>query len=179
MTDPVLDPGVGPVAGPQERQLAGGCVRDERLVAPTRQPPRTGIVARPEWRRSRRTITRIPPGQSVRSSSPVSSATSSPSRTPLSASLAGLHAWSGSRLMASRTGTLTANPRCTRPDVRGPDLVAQPVQQLMRSTRAVAMDQQMLAVSRRDLGDRFGEDLDGSAPATPLDGTPSPSRAHT
>jgi hypothetical protein len=41
-----------------------------------------------------------------------------------------------------------------------PALVAQPVQQLVRSTGPVAADQQLLAAGRRDLGDRISQDLD-------------------
>jgi hypothetical protein len=79
-------------------QAAGG-FRDKRLVAPAltlfeqRQPRGTG------WGRSLRKMTRVPCGQSDRSSSPVTSATSPPARTPVGVE-AGIQTASGTRMMA-------------------------------------------------------------------------------
>jgi hypothetical protein len=55
-------------------------------------------------------MTRIPDGQRVRSSRAVTSATSPPCRTFPSASIAGVHALAGTRLIAVRTWSVTANP---------------------------------------------------------------------
>ena len=103
-------PGRGRGAGPPGTRAARRGCWWRRLGSASRRPPRTGTAAAPGWGRSRRTMTRIPAGQRVRSSRPVISATSAPSRISPSASTAGVHALSGTRLMASRTWSVTGNP---------------------------------------------------------------------
>jgi hypothetical protein len=100
--DPVLNTGVGAVLGLQERQLTCGGVGGEGLISPPVGGFEQGELG--AWMgSSRRMITRIPAGQPVRSTNPVTSTTSAPLRTALSASSADTQIRSGSSLMASRT----------------------------------------------------------------------------
>ncbi len=80
MADAVLDGGMRAVASFQKRELPGGRLGDERLIAPTVEffaDRQLGAGLR----RSRRITTHIPCGQRDRASSPVSSAVAGQHRT--------------------------------------------------------------------------------------------------
>lgn len=94
-----------------QRLRLAGCQRGGVADAAEQAGPRGQVD--PGWGRSRRTITRIPAGHLARtfgSMRPVSSATSPPSRTPPSASSAGVQTFFGTRSMASRSFPVIANP---------------------------------------------------------------------
>jgi hypothetical protein len=154
--DAVFDAGVGAVAGLQPLQRPDLCVGDERRVPPAiafgeQRQLRAGVWA------SRRTMTRITSGQPDRSSSPVSSATCAPSRTPPSAPSAGGQAEVGSAPMAARSGSRSTSRWSTPRPAPLAALLGQPVQHCVRGSGGVAAHQQMPAMRGGDLRDRFGQ----------------------
>jgi len=110
--DPVLDAGVGAVAGLEVGELTGGGVGGEGLEAPA-VGVGEGELRSGMWSFPRRTRTRVPSGQpaAVRlPSQPVSSATSAPSRSSPSASIAWVQACLGSARIAACTAAVMVNP---------------------------------------------------------------------
>src|SRR5688500_2717967 len=107
-------------------------------------------------------MTRIPAGQRRRSSSPVTSATSAPSRISPSEVTAGVHTRSGIVMMALINAVFLVGKPTEYSNPPAADLngASQPVQQLMGGAGPVGPDQQPPPKRRRDLGDGPGQDVD-------------------